>query len=213
VDWNNDTLNDLLIGDAIGNIHLYLNTNSNLHPALDDGRLIKGYNIKTRTYENLNVGLRAAPEVHDWDGDGRKDLVIGNYDGNILIYINSGTDDAPVFQSPPVYVKLHDKRFQVSEGGRAAPRMFDWDNDGPKDLLVGAYEGHIYFLKNVGADKKPMFQKSVQLTLYNNLPLRFPDEDGSPRSRFSITDWNNDGMYDLLIGGKDGRVILYAALR
>ena len=40
----------------------------------------------------------SAPAVADWNGDGRKDLLLGVfYEGNIWLYLNQGTDDDPVF--------------------------------------------------------------------------------------------------------------------
>ena len=37
----------------------------------------------------------------DWNGDGKKDLIVGHFmgkDGNVKLFINSGTDAAPVFE-------------------------------------------------------------------------------------------------------------------
>ena len=156
--------------------------------------------------------MRATPVVDDWNGDGRKDLLIGNFDGNILIYINDGTDEKPSFNSPPSYLKVKNKIYKVSEGGRAAPRIFDWNRDGVKDLLVGEFEGYIYFLKNIGSNKDPRFKNSSKLMLTTGLPLQYPDEGSSPRSRLFVSDWNNDGAHDIVVGGKDGRVMLYASI-
>jgi hypothetical protein len=36
------------------------------------------------------------PNVLDWDGDGKKDLIVGQFgSGNIKLYLNKGTDEAP----------------------------------------------------------------------------------------------------------------------
>ena len=38
------------------------------------------------------------PTVVDWNNDGNKDLVVGQYtDGNVWLFINKGTDAEPVF--------------------------------------------------------------------------------------------------------------------
>ena len=40
----------------------------------------------------------SAPEVVDWNNDGKKDLIIGQFsEGKIRVYMNGGTDSAPVF--------------------------------------------------------------------------------------------------------------------
>ncbi len=42
--------------------------------------------------------LIACPWAGDWDGDGKKDLLLGVFDGGmVLLYTNSGTNNAPVF--------------------------------------------------------------------------------------------------------------------
>ena len=48
----------------------------------------------------IDVGYYAAPCVVDWDGDGLKDLVLGQFSsGNIRFYKNEGTNASPVFNS------------------------------------------------------------------------------------------------------------------
>ncbi len=38
----------------------------------------------------------AAPFVADWDGDGKRDLLVGQFGGGVLwVYRNEGTDAAP----------------------------------------------------------------------------------------------------------------------
>ena len=49
----------------------------------------------------------SVPEVCDWNGDGKKDLLVGQFDtitdtdgideGRVRLYLNSGTDSEPVF--------------------------------------------------------------------------------------------------------------------
>jgi hypothetical protein len=47
----------------------------------------------------LAVG-HANPLVFDWNGDGLKDLILGQYSsGKIRLYLNEGTNSVPVFSS------------------------------------------------------------------------------------------------------------------
>jgi hypothetical protein len=199
VDWNNDGLHDLLVGDSGGNVHIFLNTTDNINPSLDGGKpvLVGG--------EPIAVGIRATPVVDDWNEDGSKDLLVGNYDGNILIFINEGTDSDPVFHSS---FKLKAGGIDFDIGTRSAPRVFDWNEDGLKDLLVGEVEGYVYFLENTGTNESPLFEYAEKIILVSYEPLRYlPGE--APRSRPYITDWNNDGNNDIVVGGKDGRLMLF----
>lgn len=46
----------------------------------------------------VDVGLYSSPFVYDWNGDGKKDLVTGQFtNGNIRYYENWGDELDPVF--------------------------------------------------------------------------------------------------------------------
>jgi len=45
----------------------------------------------------------------------------------------------------------------------------------------------------------------------NRTVLLYSDKDDNARSRLFMTDWNNDGHNDILLGGRDGKVILYVS--
>lgn len=61
-------------------------------PQLEDGVYIYA------SASPLQVSADSAPCVADWNNDGRKDLIVGEYNyGNIRLYLNEGTDASPVF--------------------------------------------------------------------------------------------------------------------
>lgn len=49
----------------------------------------------------------ALPALFDWDGDGVKDLLVGEFgngnDANLLVYKNVGTKKKPVYAEKPFY--------------------------------------------------------------------------------------------------------------
>ncbi len=46
----------------------------------------------------IDVGYFGAPLAYDWDGDAKKDLIVGQFDyGKIRFYKNSGEHDDPAF--------------------------------------------------------------------------------------------------------------------
>jgi hypothetical protein len=48
----------------------------------------------------IDVGYYGSPFYYDWDGDGTKDLIVGQYSsGKVRFYKNTGTDTNPVFGS------------------------------------------------------------------------------------------------------------------
>lgn len=202
MDWNNDGMQDLVVGDSIGKIKVYLNANTKEAPMFDSGAFIQ------MNETDLIVGTRAAPDVVDWNSDGKKDLIVGQMDGKVVVFINEGTDTNPLFSSS-FPVQLADDVLDV--GTRSAPRVYDWNRDGLFDLLIGEFEGFIYFTENVGTPESPLFRKIAPLFLYNGEILRYPHPKGYSHSRLSVADWNNDGHEDIVVGGSDGRVFLYLA--
>jgi hypothetical protein len=49
---------------------------------------------------NIDVGYYGAPAIADWDGDGVKDMILGQFSyGNIRFYKNVGTNASPLFTS------------------------------------------------------------------------------------------------------------------
>jgi len=47
----------------------------------------------------IDVSYYGSPCVHDWDGDGAKDLILGEFDyGKIRLYLNVWNNPAPVFE-------------------------------------------------------------------------------------------------------------------
>jgi hypothetical protein len=79
--------------------------------------------------------------------------------------------------------------------------------------MVGDYYGYIYYMQNVGTDSAPVFNSAEQLLLADGTALRYISDPftTSPRSRFDIVDWDGNGYSDLIVGGQDGRLIVYGA--
>lgn len=133
----------------------------------------------------------------DWNNDGKKDIVTGEYSGNIRIYLNTNTDEDPVFSGYDL-VKVAGSTFDV--GYYSAPHVVDWNNDNKKDLIVGESLGRVFLLINTNTDADPQFSASV--------PIQ--DSGGtldvgdvcSP----TVLDLTGDEKKDLIVGEKEGNL-------
>jgi hypothetical protein len=124
-DWDSDGLNDLLVGHNY-TIILYKNVGTQSNPVFRAPTLIK---IPER-----NFPVRPSPYVIDWDGDGKKDLLVGSEAAKIYFYRNVGIDINPQLARGEV-LKLKGSGFD--DGYRCRIEIIDWNNDGKKDILVG----------------------------------------------------------------------------
>jgi hypothetical protein len=76
------------------------------------------------------------------DGDGNKDLLTGDTEGQVLFYSNTGTDDAPVFSGYAPVVS-DGVPIDLDGGPRSRPFVCDWNGDSFPDILVGAGDGYV----------------------------------------------------------------------
>jgi len=151
----------------------------------------------------LNVGTYAIPCVTDWNGDGKKDLLVGyQTDGMIRVYTNSGTDARPVFTSYYL-LQAGGTNIQHTSSGCGAPAAWvcDFDGDGKRDLLVGSgTDGRVNFYRNTNTDAHPILEGGRLLT-NGSLVLTV-----GLRATPFIHDWDEDGLPDLLCGDGTGNV-------
>jgi len=77
----------------------------------------------------------------DWDGDGDQDIIINNI--NAALIENQG--DSSGFVKMKLIGDLSDQKLA---GHTTSPTLVDWDKDGKPDLLLGAEDGHFYYMKH-----------------------------------------------------------------
>ncbi|MCC7466540.1 MAG: T9SS type A sorting domain-containing protein, partial [Saprospiraceae bacterium] len=180
-DVNADGLLDLVVG----NYGYYTFANSSA--TFTNARLFLYLNIGTPTapafeladsdYAGLSQFAPAdydfSPTFGDIDGDGDLDLLVGNNIGGIYCYRNIAGPGQPFilqYDTNPMWLGLD------VIGSVSAPIVYDLDNDGLQDLLVGERSGNINFFKNTGSLNNPVYPASPTLQKIGQIDTRIPPE-------------------------------------
>ncbi|PXW89911.1 hemolysin type calcium-binding protein [Nitrosomonas sp. Nm84] len=111
--------------------------------------------VATNPFGLNGVGLRAAPDLVDIDGDGDLDAFVGNLNGDTSFFKNTGTT------SNPIFVAAVTNPFGLNNMGGDNPTFVDIDGDSDLDALVGRGDGVTLFYKNTGTAASPAFAAAI----------------------------------------------------
>ncbi len=163
--------------------------------------------------EMIEVGQNSFPILFDYNGDGKKDLLIGNfgyYNGNTLnsrltLYKNIGTSlSQPSFSLiTRDYLSLSTR--SLSNGipmNNVMPTVGDIDGDLDLDLLIGTSTGQVHCFENTAGAGNP-----CNFSIFKENPFSFTTASGVAAPQ--LFDLDGDNKLDLLIGTKNGRISWY----
>lgn len=154
-----------------------------------------GHNdIVTATFEGTAMVVYGSkdgwkPQEHIVDSQGRNIVLSLYYDTVANNYSNA--DRSPTGQ-------------KNAEDHCVSTTVYDWDNDGDLDLLVGAKEGRLYLQKNLGTASNPKFEGVNHLLQAGDSEFMIPGGLTAVRPY----DWDKDGDDDFLCGSFKGGLYL-----
>ncbi len=209
-DWNNDGRKDLLVANGKGEVRLYLNEGTVAEP-----KLVAAPRLEAND-KAIEGAVWASVLACDWDGDSRKDLIIGLAGGTtssgeygwpgqndqapsqgtgFLFYRNVGTDAAPVLTAPK-WVKAGGEIISYTRPNVGS--YVDWDGDGRKDFIACEFENVIWFYAGRGPTAP-----GAEPQLAAGIAIVKPRTVQMISGAFAI-DWNRDGDMDIVTGQGHG---------
>lgn len=248
VDWDEDGDEDLICGNSAGYIGFIENLDGGDTPDWKEPVYLKADGEIIRVLAGESGSIQGPAErkwgyttlsVADWDGDGRKDIILNSIFGKIEWYKNTGTKGAPKLtkmggvkvdwkknQVPkPKWNWWNPEKDELVTQWRTTPYAIDWNKDGLMDLVMLDHEGYLAFFERFKKRGKLYLKpgqrifKNADAKLNNNL-LRLNEREagGSGRRKIAFADWDGDGDLDLLanstniewyenLGEKEGNTI------
>lgn len=208
-DIDGDGLMDLVVGEAtgmtnLGKVRFYRNIGSAAVPTYC------GFVFAQTGSGDLTVPryscLGIFPRMVDWDLDGKLDILAGIGDGTVKIFLNIGTKTDPLFDAGTLLtVGPAGSKVTLDVGDRATPSLVDWNNDGKRDLIVGAMDGQIRVYINQGSDSAPDYVVVGGLLIQaagTNIDVGY-------RSSPVAGDIDGDDCKDLIVGDAEGKLSFY----
>jgi len=144
-DLDGDGDADMLIGDAEGTddgmLHYFQNTAGVGNSA--------NFVLTQPQFQGIDVGQFSTPQLVDVNRDGRLDLIIGERNGNLNYYENTGTLASPAFTLISNNFGGVDVKKNGFVTGYSVPFLTTLDATNKYYLLVGSESGYIYLYGNI----------------------------------------------------------------
>lgn len=195
-DLDGDGDDDLIIGTLEGEVHFFENLAGPGNPAIFIDPVAP---ISDADDEIIDPGQNATPQLVDLDEDGKLDLVIGELNGNINYYRNTGTNTEFEFTFVKDSLGGVVATSLLGIQGKVVPFFFKNENN-ELELLIGTETGQINHFNNISGNLNGDFNLVTED--YENI------KEGE-RCAVFLSDINGDGLQDLIVGNVGGGLGIY----
>ncbi len=195
LDWDNDGRTDMVSGSLDGKVNLYINCGCGhaVPPSFFTSQ-IAGTPLQQNGQNLIVPSHSSSTAVMDLDGDGNKDILTGNTDGQLLFYTNIGTDAEPAFDEYSL-VTANGTAIDISPAQYSRPSVCDWNADGYLDILLGSSDGKVRLYQGVSITGDIDKDYNVDMTDYV-LFAQYAEQGDCELC--PLADVNRDGWIDFL---------------
>ncbi len=192
-DVDGDGDDDMLIGASDGQIFYYVNT------ALPGDAASFGF--VSPTFQNIDIGTYAAPQLVDLDGDGLLDLIIGSREGRIHYYHNSGSPQNMILDFVTNNLGNVTTSIPGDPSGFSTPCFFK--KSGISYLMCGSQQGRISLYSSIDGNLDGSFVLEDSLVMGDRI---------GERTSITVADINSDGFLDAIVGNYAGGINFFEGL-
>ncbi|MFC1734057.1 T9SS type A sorting domain-containing protein [candidate division KSB1 bacterium] len=204
-DLDGDDDNDMIIGNGDGKLHYFVNIAAIGNPA--------NFQLSQMNFQNIDVGAFSTPQLIDLDRDSLLDLVIGEKEGLLNFYKNTGTITNPIFTFvTDTLGKIDVTNLNIpnaSYNGYSIPCFFE-DTIGKYSLFVGTEYGHLEYYTNIDNNLNGTFLKKDSINFLLDSILHYIN-DGF-RISPAVKDIDSNGFVDLFVGNHSGGIGYYKGI-
>ncbi len=182
-------------GPLRGYIYLLENTGSTDNPVYDDPR-----QLVNTDGAPVEVYGRPSPNFADFTGDGKIDLICGEFRDGFTFFKNVGTSSNPLY-APGRPLTYGDTEIRM-DLCMITPVAYDFTGNGWPDLVVGDEDGRVALVEHTGevTDGMPVF-----------LPPRYFRQQADDVKFGALAtpvgaDWNGNGLDDIMVGNTAGHI-------
>jgi len=205
-DFNNDGLIDLLISNYSAVLDSCITTNSYGVLAFQNTGTLSSpvFELVNNDFANLSSILSNITSKHltfgDLDGDGDKDMCVGDFDGYIYYFKNIATAGNPASFSYLGLITDVGSSGPIDVGSYSTPQLIDIDRDGDLDLIIGERAGNLNYYQNIGTPSAHSY--SLTTSSFGGVDVMKPCCTG-----YSVPFiYDSLGSYRLLVGSEASRV-------
>ena len=214
-DLNGDGKKDIILGMENGELLMYENTGT--------GSTVSFTRQSGSAVSNIDAGAFSAPAFSDLDKDGDLDLVIGNRNGILKLYMNRGNSANALFDAQATidtFGKVntrycHNTTYDITNcesWGYATPVFYDIDGDSTAELIVGSDIGYVDIYKNIDTLPGTIFTKQNNVFVDFSNGLNPVEKRHGRFSTVCIGLMDGDNKPDMLIGNIAGGFQFYGSI-
>lgn len=202
VDWNGDGASDLVVGNSEGKVIWFRNRGTNAAPDFARGEplVAGGETIHAQQgYWGIQGPGEArwgyiGPCVADWNGDGMFDILSSDATARHTVYLNLGSKTAPRLD---VGRPLYCDGLELHGTWRVRPAVGKWGKRTAYVALDDDDQFHVYWRID---DFNVSDGGKLKLEDGSSMGANFLSAGGTGRSKFTLVDWDADGVMDLIVG-------------